>query len=157
INLASPLPPITTPTTFEGNSQPGFTGTPVLAMTDKSSEVFAVLEIRAASVSVRGVRPIGFAGGHVDSYRIEAETSARLVAQVHTVGVSTRLLLRDAQGQLIVQSDGQSVANGDNLIDLHVPVGSFLLEVETLSGTGTYTLTPILTPALAPNQPLPVA
>ena len=60
----------------------------------------------------------------------------------------------DAQGQVLMQSDGQSPGNPDDQIDLHVPAGTDYLEVENLGGAGAYTLTTTLTPATTPFQPI---
>ena len=153
IALDTPLPPVTTSTVLDGSTQPGFTGVPLVLVTNRFGESSASLEIENASVTVRGVRLIGFAGGNVDSYQINSNTSGLLVARVHAEGVSTRLLLRDAQGQLLEQSDGESAGNLDDVIDLHVPAGSYILQVESLSGEGSYTLMPAFTPGTSPFQP----
>ena len=50
----------------------------------------------------------GLRGRHLDAYRIDTTTDERLVAQVHAEGITTQLLLLDAQGHLLMQSDGQS-------------------------------------------------
>src|SRR5262249_15129902 len=94
--------------------------------------------------------------GAIDVYRIDTTTEARLVAQVHAAGSVTRLLLKDAQGNLLVQSDGQSATNPDDLIDLSVPPGAVSLEVQNIGGAGPYTLLTTLTPVTIPFQPIPV-
>ena len=55
-----------------------------------------------------------------------------------------------------MQSDGQSAAGGDDLINLYVPAGTYSLEVQDLGGAGTYSLTATAAPATSPFQPLPV-
>ena len=94
--------------------------------------------------------------GDFNLFEIDPTTDGRLVARVHAEGATTRLSLLDAQGQVLMQSDGQSPDNRDDLIDLHVPAGTDYLEVENLGGTGAYTLTTTLTPATTPFQPIPV-
>ena len=96
------------------------------------------------------------APGEVAFFQIDPTTDGRLVAQVHAAGATTRLSLMDAQGQVLMQSDGQSPGNPDDQIDLHVPAGTDYLEVENLGGAGAYTLTTTLTPATTPFQPIPV-
>ena len=64
------------------------------------------------------------APGEVAFFQIDPTTDGRLVAQVHAEGATTRLSLLDAQGQVLMQSDGQSPANQDDQIDLHVPAGT---------------------------------
>ena len=74
------------------------------------------------------------APGEVAFFQIDPTTDGRLVAQVHAEGATTRLSLLDAQGQVLMQSDGQSTDNPDDQIDLHVPAGTDYLEVENLGG-----------------------
>ena len=66
----------------------------------------------------------------------------------------TRLLLRDAQGHVLMQSDGRSAGDGDNVIDQHLPAGTYLLEVVSTGGAGNYALTTTLTPSSSPFQSL---
>src|SRR5208337_4450098 len=94
------------------------------------------------------------APGEVAFFQINPNTDGRLVAQVHAEGATTRLLLRDAQGQVLMQSDGQSPGNPVDQIDLHVPAGTDYLEVENLGDAGAYTLTTTLTPATTPFRPI---
>ena len=54
----------------------------------------------------------------------------------------------------LMQSDGLSPDNPDDLIDLHVPAGTDYLEVESLGGAGAYTLTTSLMPSTSPFQPI---
>ena len=94
------------------------------------------------------------APGEVAFFQIDPTTDGRLVAQVHAEGATTRLSLLDGQGQVLMQSDGQSPDNRDDQIDLHVPAGTDYLEVENLGGAGAYTLTTSLMPATSPFQPI---
>ena len=64
------------------------------------------------------------APGEVAFFQIDPTTDGRLVARVHAEGATTRLSLLDGQGQVLMQSDGQSPANQDDQIDLHVPAGT---------------------------------
>ena len=95
------------------------------------------------------------APGEVAFFQIDPNTDGRLVARVHAEGATTRLSLLDVQGQVLMQSDGQSPGNFDDQIDLHLPAGPNYLEVESLGGAGTYTLTTTLTPGTPPFQPIP--
>src|SRR5271166_510131 len=95
------------------------------------------------------------APGEVAFFQIDPTTDGRLVARVHAEGATTRLSLLDGQGQVLMQSDGQSPGNPDDQIDLHVPAGTDYLEVENLGGAGAYTLTTSLMPSTSPFQPLP--
>ncbi len=157
IALASSLPTISDEVLIDGWSQPGFAGAPLIALTSQPPGSFDILSTDSASLTVRGLAIHGLAGDNLDSYRIDTTTDERLVAQVHAEGTTTLLLLVDAQGHLLTESDGQSSSNPDGLIDVHVPAGSVYLDVATVGGAGTYTLTTSLTPSIAPFQPIPVA
>src|SRR6476659_3073382 len=54
------------------------------------------------------------AAGGVQLFPINPTADSRLIAQVHASNVATRLALLDAQGRLIVQSDGQSATSPDD-------------------------------------------
>jgi len=179
ISPVSPLPAITDPLLIDGFSQPGYAGTPLIAVTAPSSGGIDALAV-GSNTTVRGLLVDGFAfgpdpapdtltvdsetlplvaqgsTGATDVYRIDSATEARLVAQVQTAGVVTRLLVLDAQGRLLMQSDGQSPANPDDLIDLAISPGAVFVEVQDLGGAGTYSLSTTLMPATAPFQPVPV-
>ncbi|MBV8605876.1 MAG: hypothetical protein JO034_00220, partial [Singulisphaera sp.] len=94
--------------------------------------------------------------GGVAFFQITPTLQGRLVAQVHAKGATTRLSLLNAQGQVLMQSDGQSPANPDDLIDVHVPAGADYLEVENLGSAVSFTLSTTLTQANTPFQPIPV-
>src|SRR5262249_27309072 len=64
--------------------------------------------------------------------------------------------LFDAQGNLLVQSDGQALGRPDPLIDQHLAAGTAYLEVQGLTGSGTFSLTTSLTPSSDPSQTLPL-
>ena len=53
----------------------------------------------------------------------------------------------DSQGDVLVQSDGLSPSDGDDVIDQHLPAGTYFLQVEGINGAGTYSLTVTTTPA----------
>jgi hypothetical protein len=175
----SPLPAITSSVLIDGSSQPGSAGMPLVALDTHLVGSSQGLTMTGSEVTVRGLAITGFAfgpgdlqdsltfvsgsvpepghgdnGDQVDSFRIDTSGDGRLVVQVHPEGMITRLSLRDAQGHLIVPSDGLSPSDPDNLIDQHLAAGSFLLEVESTAGTGHYTLSARLLPASAPFQPL---
>jgi hypothetical protein len=99
---------------------------------------------------------------NVDFFAISLPQSGRLVAQVHAdASLRTQLTLFDVNGAMLVQSDGQSALDTDDLIDqfLEIPAGSqtMYLEVQALAGAGTYTLAtnflaqPFPFPAIVPN------
>jgi hypothetical protein len=84
-------------------------------------------------------------------FRLNPSNDSLLVAQVHAVGTQTRLSLLDGQGNLLIQSDGQSDADPDDLIAAHVLAGTDYLELQSLAGAGTYTLNVNLS---ASSQPI---
>ena len=57
-------------------------------------------------------------------------------------------------GRLLVQSDGQSASNPDDLIEQHIPAGRDYLEVQSRGGAGTFVLSSDLAPASEPYQPI---
>ena len=96
IALTSPLPPITTPTLLDGSSQPGFAGTPLIALG------------RPGGRDIRRVRPVS-SNLAVTPWRLlppgRSTTGERVSsAQVHAEGVTTRLLLMDAQGHVLTRA-----------------------------------------------------
>ncbi len=98
--------------------------------------------------------------GGTEFYAIEAvQSDSRLIAQTTDVsaGLELRLSLFDDQANLIVQSDGQSSGNVNPLIDQHVASSAYFLEVQSLSGSGTFSLFTSLTPASDPFQTLPLS
>ena len=168
IHLLSPLPAITSPLVIDGTSQPGFTGTPLIDLPGQSLAI-------SSEVTVRGVAFDGFAfgsaavsedlalpsvpfpgnggtGGAIDSYPLATSTGEDLTVVIHAQGVTTRLLLLDATGHVLMQSDGQSAAGGDDLINLDVPAGTYSLDVQDMGGAGTYSLTATAAQATSPLQ-----
>src|SRR5262249_51565951 len=143
-----PLPPISSSVLIDGSSQPGYAGTPLIALSSQSAADSGVLTLADGQVTVRGLA--------IGRLAIEAATDERVVAQVHARGLTTRLSLRDAQGLLLVASDGLSPSNRDDGIDQHLPAGTYSLEVDSMRGTGDYVLTARASPASAPFQPLTI-
>src|SRR5208337_2214020 len=94
------------------------------------------------------------AGPSADFFRISPTEAGRLFATVHPQGVATRLSLLDDQGRLVIQSDGLSRDNPDDLIDLHIPAGTNYLVVEGQGGAGSYILTTGFTSSAPPFLPL---
>ena len=85
-------------------------------------------------------------GPPADVFRIGPTDDGRLYATVHPQGTATRLSLLDDQGRLLIQSDGLSPNNPDDLINLYVPAWTVYLVVEGHGGAGSYTLTTRFTP-----------
>jgi hypothetical protein len=92
-------------------------------------------------------------------YALSVTEAGRLLAQVHAPGQHARLSLLSPDGTVLVQSDGQSASNPDDLIDLHVPAGpsatTYYLEVQGLgNSTGTYALVANYSATTGPNDTL---
>src|SRR5262245_35570789 len=96
--------------------------------------------------------------GEVDEFQVTLADSGRLTVEVRTragCSLDTRTSLLGADDQLLIQSDGQSLTDRDDLIAQHLLPGTYLVQVEGLrGGTGDYTLTTRFEPANPPNQPL---
>jgi hypothetical protein len=177
---ASPLPPITNPVLLDGTSQPGYSNAPLIVIDTSFTGMADGLTISGANVTVRGLANGGFAlgtgdlsdeltlqsgplqasdignAGRVDTYRIDTSSDGRLLVQVHAPGLTTHLALLDAQGRELVESDGLSPTNPDDVIDQHLPAGTYLLKVASTDGAGEYILTATLTPASPTFQAIPV-
>ncbi len=108
----------------------------------------------AVPISIGSTVSGDLAGGGAEFYEIEPVSDGRLLAQAQADAGSfqLRLSLYDGQGNLLVQSDGQSFGRPDPLIDQHVAAGADFLEVQGLAGSGTYSLSTSLTPASDPYQ-----
>ena len=171
IHLLSPLPAITNPVVIDGTSQPGFAGTPLVDLTGESLAISAAVTVRsvafdgiafgsAAVPEVLALPSVPFTASGVgpasaiDSYPFSTTTGEDLTAVVQAQGVTTRLSLLDATGNVLMSSDGESAAGGDDLINLYVSPGTYSLEVQNLGGAGTYSLTATASLATSPLVPL---
>ncbi len=82
----------------------------------------------------------------MDLFRISPTTDELLTAVVHATKAPTRLSLlnlevQDNKVNLLVQSDGISPTNPDDLIAQHLAAGTYYLAVEGLAGASDFTLT----------------
>jgi len=148
IEPLTPLPPITADALIDGTTQPGFAGAPLIAVSGGSAGGPAALTIAASAVTVRGLA--------INQFAFDATTDEVLVAQVHPQGLTTQLSLLDSQGQILVQSDGLSPSDPDDLIARQIASASYFLKVESTGGAGTYTLTTTVGPTTYPFFPLAV-
>jgi hypothetical protein len=123
---------------------------------------FEVLEDRTLLSVGGGSLPLGPSGtaeglvapGAPLVYQLDPAENGRLIARVHAAGVEARLSLLNAQGQVLLQSDGLSTGVIDPVIDLHVSAGPLYLEVESLRGAGDALLTTTLTATSDPSSML---
>lgn len=99
------------------------------------------------------------APGDADYYQFAVGDAERLTAQVHATGFAARLSLfgPNDDSTPLIQSDGQSPANPDDLIVQYVGETSagatYSLKVQGLAGGGPYSLTIQLDPATTPFPP----
>ena len=105
---------------------------------------------------VMAVPSVPLPGGVIDSYRLDTTVGQELTAVVDAQGVTAQLALLDAGGDVLMQTDGKSLGDGEDVINIFVPAGTYTLQVQSLGGAGTYSLTTTSTPATDPLQPLPV-
>ncbi len=172
----SSLPAITNPLVIDGTTQPGYAGVPLIAIIGTRTGGAGLLNV-GADVTVKGLSiggtgftsvasstlftlasvPLPRAPGGTVTYQIVMGAGADLVATAQGVGASTSLLLLDAQGQIVVQSDGLSAAQPIDVIDTYIGPGTYSLEVRDSSGGGSsFTLTTTLTPASPSLDQIPV-
>jgi hypothetical protein len=119
----------------------------------------------ASLLSLNAGLVAGVLGSAPDFYAVRVPEAGRLTATAQpdgtpVSGFHARLSLLDAAGHVLVQSDGQSPTNPDDLIDLHVtgspPGTTYYLEVQALGTTPcAYTMTASLAPSVPPFQAIP--
>jgi hypothetical protein len=148
IDLDSALPPITNSVVVDGTTQPGYAGTALIAIDQQPSGSPAPLVVSSGDVTVRGLA--------LALVSIDPITEELLIADLHAPGQTAQLSLDDAQGQVLVQSDGLSPADPDDVIDEHLSAGVDSLQADSAGGPGDFTWTIVLTPASTPFQPIPV-
>jgi hypothetical protein len=94
-------------------------------------------------------------------YSFTVKSDGRLTAEVAPqAGATTRLSLLAADGTPLMQSDGQSASNPDDLIEIHLSGATagttYYLAVQGLSGSaGSYALMTSYTSSVPNNQTLP--
>jgi hypothetical protein len=96
----------------------------------------------------------------VDFFKIQLTEDGQLTARVHAPAFQTRLSLLDESGQLVVESDGLTRANPDDLIIEHLAGQAagmtYFLQVQGLGpSSGSYVLTTQLQPSTPPFEPIP--
>ena len=94
--------------------------------------------------------------GEVDEFQVTLAGSGRLTDEVQPragCSLDTRTSLLGADDQVLIQSDGQSLTDRDDLIAQHLLPGTYFVKVEGLrGGTGDYILSTEFEPATPPNQ-----
>ncbi len=153
------LPPMSTPTLIDGSSQPGFQGSTLINIQLQNllyiSDELTIRDvgmlksfafpnnIAVDELAITGPIQATSPGDapSIVSYSINADASGQFTALVHDVGVSTRLVLEDTKGNVLLDSDGESGVDGDDLLRGYMIAGDYVLDVEGESGEGTYALT----------------
>ena len=148
IDLATPLPAITTSMRIDGTTQPGYAGTPLIAFIGGVDAMAGPLTSADGSVTIRGL--------DLSHVAIAPPASERLLATAQTPSGSTSLSLTDSRGNVLVRGDGASVANPANLIDEDLAPGTYSLEIVSLGTRTTASWTVMLVPANDPGQPTTV-
>src|SRR5262249_41943405 len=138
----TPLPAIAASVLIDGTTQPGFAGAPLIAVSAAPAGGPAALTIAGSDVTVRGLA--------VDQFGFVTTTNLALVALVHPQGLTTELSLLDSQGRVLVQSDGVSPSDPDDLAAEQLGSGSYFLKVASTGGAGSYTLTTTVAQTTAP-------
>jgi large repetitive protein len=108
----------------------------------------------AVPITIGSVASGDVNGGGAVVYEIEPGSNGRLIVQGQSGAGSLklRISLYDGLGDLLVQSDGQSSGRPNPLIDQHVAAGADFVEVQSLAGSGAYSLSTLLTPSSDPSQ-----
>jgi hypothetical protein len=148
ISPLSALPPITQSVLIDGTSQPGYVGTPLIALGGPTPGKTSPLAISGSDVSIRGLA--------IDRVAIDPTTDENLIAVLVGGGHGSQLSLRDASGGILVQSNGVLPDSSDPVIDEHLAAGDYPLGIDGGAGPGTFTMTTMLTPAATPFQAIPV-
>ena len=144
----TPLPAITTSVLIDGTTQPGYAGTPLIAVGGGLSAIDGGVTISASEVTIRGMA--------VARVAVSPGEDDLLTADVQSPGIATSLCCSTARGSTLVQSDGVSPSDPDDAIDEHISPGTYFLDVQS-SRAGGFTLSTTLTPASAPLEQLPQA
>ena len=176
IEPISPLPAISRSVFIDGSTQPGFAGSPLIALAGQWAGVTGGLEVRGSSLSVLGLSIDRYTFGtdnfpdsltiesapsvvgtsvnpaRSDRYQIDLTSTGRLLAQVQAHGLTTRLSLLDSSGNVLVESDGQGPQNPDDLIDQHLPAGTYFLVIQVTSGAGEDEMKATFTPTSSTFQ-----
>jgi hypothetical protein len=146
INLASPLPAITTSLVVDGTTQPGYAGTPLIAF-DGATTV-SPLTIADGDVTIRGLAANGVA--------IDPVTRVDMIGIVEDPVGMAPLSLIDSGGHPVVQSRGVSPGVADEAIHEQLAAGSYSLSVADPGRPGPAAWTLMLRPASAAFQPIQV-
>jgi hypothetical protein len=116
----------------------------------------------AIPITLDGGQPqIGIISQTPTYYAFSVAEDGRLIAEAAPTGGATRLSLFSSDGELLMQSDGQSPTNPIDLIDIHLAGAaggrSYYLGVERLSdAVTTISMTTEFTAAAPPFQAIPV-
>ena len=174
ITVASPLPAITNPVIIDGETEPGYAGAPLVAIAGPAADETASFAV-SSDATVEGVAlggasfsaaasatmltiesaPLSEGQNPVVTYQITVATGENMVATAQAGTGTTALSLLDAQGRLVVQSNGLSTTEPMDAIDTYIGPGTYSLQVHDLDGAGNFALTVLMTPSAAPLQPVP--
>jgi hypothetical protein len=145
IEPVTPLPAFTSPVSIDGASQPGYTGTPLVALGGPSG----YLTSSGGNVSVTGLT--------VNRIVIDVSSDERLLAVQDLKGLSSALTLLDSQSETLVHSDGVSTASPESVVDEYLKAGTYSLLISAAAGAESLSLSLTLTPAFNSVEPPPFA
>jgi hypothetical protein len=172
----SPLPATTYPVLIDGTTQPGYAGAPLIAIVGQGTTDPDPLNV-GPNLAVAGVALGGASFSSVSSstmlavesvpltgiparpvtYQVVVGIGEGLLATVEAAGARTSLLLLDAEGHIVMRSDGLSQAQPIDAIETYVGPGTYSLQVQEVGGTGSFTLNVMMAPSNAPYEPIPLS
>jgi hypothetical protein len=175
IATATPLPAITTPVVIDGTSQPGYAGTPMIAVLGQGIEDSDALAT-ATGLTVKGLAiggcdlavgavsttvlleavPLPASPAGTIDYQIITAGGANVTATAMATGTTVSLALLDAEGTLIMQGEQPSAAAGVSAITTYLAAGTYTLRVQGGAGGGSFSLTAMMSPSEPPRQPIAV-
>ncbi|MGO9469960.1 MAG: beta strand repeat-containing protein, partial [Isosphaeraceae bacterium] len=147
IQLVSPLPAIAATVLIDGTSQPGFAGTPLIAIGGEFQGNSSPLVVSSGDVTIRGLA--------LDSVAIDPTANEALIAVVHAPTQTPDLSLLGSGRAVLVRGSAVSPADPDNVIDEALAGGDYTLALATREN-GTITLTITLAAASTPLEAISV-
>jgi len=149
------------PTTGGNRINGSTTGLYSLSVTDLLARFVNAISLNSSGQVLQGT----LTGEQPQDYRVSATRDTLLIAKVIPLasqGFAPRLILYDATGQLLIQSDHQGPGLAGATVQQHLQPGTYYLEVSAVASSLSsatqqqYQLTTALTSSLPPFASLPV-
>ena len=93
--------------------------------------------------------------GTTTYYQISPDSNGLLAARLGANGFHTRITLLDANANVLAQSDAQSLTMPTSVLQQHVLAGTEYLAVQSIDGSGMFTVTANLAPMSDPTVSVP--